>query len=270
MEIQTLVESLHWTGIEIKTINSAESWSKGITVVVSGSVKSDCFNGWREFVHTFSLAPQQKDKTYMVMNDIFHFVTKKDSSAAKRPLETFANWHKDPKDTTGVKIEADSFEPWMNQTIYFPGIRESDCHDGPVVITATIAGHFIQRIYFAEGSELEIMYEHCFLQLDENIRRNLIDDPRPLVGALGEVVRPLGRIKLPVIIGDGGRFRKLEMTFLVIRSPRSSPNVIIGRSGLCALRAVISINHGAIKFPTPSGIATIVSPSDDERIHQAA
>lgn len=42
-------------------------------MVVSGSVKSRDFSGWRKFVQTFFLAPQ--DTGYFVLNDIFHFVT---------------------------------------------------------------------------------------------------------------------------------------------------------------------------------------------------
>ncbi|KAK1428438.1 hypothetical protein QVD17_17272 [Tagetes erecta] len=72
-QIHTLIQSLHFSAIEIKTINSLESWNQGIIVVVSGSVRSKLFNGWRKFVQTFFLAPQEKG--YFVMNDIFHFVS---------------------------------------------------------------------------------------------------------------------------------------------------------------------------------------------------
>ncbi|MFS7975486.1 putative Ras GTPase-activating protein-binding protein [Helianthus anomalus] len=78
-EIQKLVESLHLSGVEFKTINSVESGRRGITVVVSGSVKSDCFTGCRKFVETFFLAPHEK-KGYLVINDIFHFVSEKELS----------------------------------------------------------------------------------------------------------------------------------------------------------------------------------------------
>lgn len=71
-QIHTLVMSLNFTGIEIKTINSLESWSGGVLVVVSGSVKSKKFTGWRKFMQTFLLAPQENG--YFVLNDIFHFV----------------------------------------------------------------------------------------------------------------------------------------------------------------------------------------------------
>ncbi|KAJ0877978.1 putative Ras GTPase-activating protein-binding protein [Helianthus annuus] len=75
-EIQKLVESLHLSRVEFQTINSVESGRRGITVVVSGSVRSDCFTGCRKFVETFFLAPHEK-KGYLVINDIFHFVSEK-------------------------------------------------------------------------------------------------------------------------------------------------------------------------------------------------
>ncbi|KAM7527344.1 hypothetical protein LguiB_030754 [Lonicera macranthoides] len=73
LQIHTLVMSLNFTGIEIKTINSLESWSGGVLVVVSGSVKSKDFSGWRKFVQSFFLAPQENG--YFVLNDVFHFAS---------------------------------------------------------------------------------------------------------------------------------------------------------------------------------------------------
>lgn len=67
-----MITSLNFTGIEIKTINSLDSWNRGVLVVVSGSVKSRDFSGWRKFVQTFFLAPQEKG--YFVLNDIFHLL----------------------------------------------------------------------------------------------------------------------------------------------------------------------------------------------------
>ncbi|CAA2998125.1 G3BP isoform X2 [Olea europaea subsp. europaea] len=72
MEIHQMITSLNFTGIEIKTINSLDSWNRGVLVVVSGSVKSRDFSGWRKFVQTFFLAPQEKG--YFVLNDIFHLL----------------------------------------------------------------------------------------------------------------------------------------------------------------------------------------------------
>lgn len=58
--------------IQIKTINSLESLSGGILVVVSGSLKSKEFSGRRKFMQTFLLAPQTTG--FFVLNDIFHFL----------------------------------------------------------------------------------------------------------------------------------------------------------------------------------------------------
>ena len=70
-QIHTLVMSLNFTAIEIKTINSLDSWDGGVLVMLSGSVKIKDFNGRRKFVQTFFLAPQ--DKGYFVLNDIFQY-----------------------------------------------------------------------------------------------------------------------------------------------------------------------------------------------------
>ncbi|KAJ6874301.1 G3BP-like protein isoform X2 [Populus alba x Populus x berolinensis] len=72
LQIHALVMSLNLTAIEIKTINSPDSWNGGVLVMVSGSVKTRDFVNRRIFVQTFFLAPQEKG--YYVLNDIFLFV----------------------------------------------------------------------------------------------------------------------------------------------------------------------------------------------------
>lgn len=64
--------SLNYSGIEIKTAHSLESWNGGVLVMVSGSVQVKDFSARRKFVQTFFLAPQEKG--YFVLNDIFHFI----------------------------------------------------------------------------------------------------------------------------------------------------------------------------------------------------
>ncbi|XP_062148385.1 nuclear transport factor 2 isoform X2 [Alnus glutinosa] len=72
LEIHTLILSLNFTAIEIKTINSLDSLNGGVLVMVSGLVKTRDFSGRRKFVQTFFLAPQEKG--YFVLNDIFQFI----------------------------------------------------------------------------------------------------------------------------------------------------------------------------------------------------
>ncbi|EOY06192.1 hypothetical protein QUC31_016403 [Theobroma cacao] len=72
LQIHALIMSLNFTGIEIKTAYSLESWNGGVLVMVSGSVQVKDFSSRRQFVQTFFLAPQEKG--YFVLNDIFHFI----------------------------------------------------------------------------------------------------------------------------------------------------------------------------------------------------
>ncbi|WOH12685.1 hypothetical protein DCAR_0832192 [Daucus carota subsp. sativus] len=72
LQIHALIMSLNYTGIEIKTANSLESWNGGVLIMASGSVLLKDFNGRRKFVQTFFLAPQESG--FFVLSDIFHFI----------------------------------------------------------------------------------------------------------------------------------------------------------------------------------------------------
>ncbi|GAA0165808.1 RNA metabolism protein [Lithospermum erythrorhizon] len=72
LKIHALIMSLNYSGIEIKTAHSLESWNGGVLVMVSGSVHLKEINRRRKFVQNFFLAPQENG--YFVLNDIFHFV----------------------------------------------------------------------------------------------------------------------------------------------------------------------------------------------------
>ncbi|GKC13223.1 hypothetical protein Tco_1010005 [Tanacetum coccineum] len=74
------------------------------------------------------------------------------------------------------------------------------------------------------------------------------------------VVKPLGKIELEVVFGDRGLFRTTMINFIVVRAPPPY-NVIFGRTGLRSLRAVSSTIHSMVKFPTPKGVATLVTRS---------
>ncbi|GJR18282.1 hypothetical protein Tco_0966809 [Tanacetum coccineum] len=82
----------------------------------------------------------------------------------------------------------------------------------------------------------------------------------PLPSFAGEATKPLGKIELEVCFGNEGLCRRKTMKFTVIRAP-SPYNVILGRTGLRALRAIPSTIHSMLKFPTPRGIATLVTRS---------
>ncbi|XP_047327777.1 nuclear transport factor 2-like [Impatiens glandulifera] len=102
MQIHTLIMSLNYTGIEIKTINSLESWNRGILVVVSGLVKTKHFSGKRSFVQSFYLAPQEKG--YFVLNDIFHYVN--EEVIHHYPVPTLSESQNDQQLSTSTPVLA--------------------------------------------------------------------------------------------------------------------------------------------------------------------
>ncbi|GJY18178.1 hypothetical protein Tco_0389669 [Tanacetum coccineum] len=82
-----------------------------------------------------------------------------------------------------------------------------------------------------------------------------------LVGFSGEQLIPIGKIKLEVKFGEGGLTCSIMMKFTVVRA--SSPyNIILGRTGMRDLRVVSSMVHAMVKFPTPGGIATVISHTE--------
>ena len=119
-----------------------------------------------------------------------------------------------------------------------------------------ISGYLVRRIYVDEGSAVNVMYEHCFNNLSNDIRDRLKETTTSLVGFSGETSKPLGKIELEVCFGDHGMYRRPMMSFCVVNSP-SPYNVILGRTGLKEIRAVPSTIHSMIKFPTPKGVATL-------------
>ncbi|KAK3136115.1 hypothetical protein QOZ80_5BG0428310 [Eleusine coracana subsp. coracana] len=72
MDIHSLILSLNFTQIEIKTANFVNSWGDGVLVMVSGLVQTKEYSHQRKFIQMFFLAPQEKG--YFVLNDYFHFV----------------------------------------------------------------------------------------------------------------------------------------------------------------------------------------------------
>ncbi|GKC19486.1 reverse transcriptase domain-containing protein [Tanacetum coccineum] len=161
-----------------------------------------------------------------------------------------------PDDKKRKSIERD--ESWMKVPILFPPLTVEDVSDEPLVIEAAMEGYLVRRVYIDQGASLEVMFEHCFKNLSPAIKSRLRSTQMDLVGFAGGVVKPLGKIELEVVFGDDGLFRTIVVNFTVVRAP-SPYNVILGRTGLGALRAVSSTIHSMIKFPTPRGITTLVT-----------
>ncbi|GJX56092.1 reverse transcriptase domain-containing protein [Tanacetum coccineum] len=112
---------------------------------------------------------------------------------------------------------------WMNIPITFSLISLEDVSDEPLIVEAKVEGYLVRRVYVDEGSSVEVMFEHCFDNLNPEIKA-----------------------------------RKTSMKFIVVRAP-SPYNIILRRTGLKTLRTIPSTIHSMMKFPTPNGIATLVT-----------
>ena len=148
----------------------------------------------------------------------------------------------------------------MNVPIVFPPILNDDLSEEPLIIEADIAGYLVRRVFVDEGASVEIMFEHCFNNLHPSIRSGLKPTRTDLLSFAGSVTKPLGKIELEVEFGEQGLSQRTTMKFTIIRAP-SPYNVILERSGLKALRVIPSTIHSMMKFPTPRGIATLVTRS---------
>ncbi|KAH7691004.1 NTF2-like protein [Dioscorea alata] len=93
MQIHSLLTNLNFTGIEIKTAHSLDSWNGAVLVVVSGFVQTKNYSVRRKFMQTFLLAPQEKG--YFILNDLFHFL--EEEQVQHYPSSLLAHSNFDPQ-----------------------------------------------------------------------------------------------------------------------------------------------------------------------------
>ncbi|XP_071700368.1 uncharacterized protein [Rutidosis leptorrhynchoides] len=144
-----------------------------------------------------------------------------------------------------AKADVYMINPW--------GIRQ---RRKAVVIRAHISNCQIGQIYTNTGAGAEVMFEHCFLQLPESIRRQKKTETSPLAGFNSTATWPVGSITLEVVLGKLSFQSTADLEFSLVKT-NSRYNVIIGRNAVQKFGAVTSTVHGMLKFPTPADIATI-------------
>ncbi|XP_022003491.1 uncharacterized protein LOC110900943 [Helianthus annuus] len=146
----------------------------------------------------------------------------------------------------------------MKAPILMPHLEENEVQWLPLNISVIIAGHKVSRIHVDGGSGVEVIYEHCFLRFDRDVRDRLEEHSIPLVGFNNSISHPLGKIRLPFTVRVRDRVRTINLTFTVVRAP-SKYNAILGRPGIGDLQAQASTPHGALVFQTPKGLAWVKS-----------
>jgi hypothetical protein len=150
-------------------------------------------------------------------------------------------------------------------------------HDDALVVTLEIAGYSTRHVRIDNGSSADIIYLTAFQQMKIG-KDQLRPIETPLVGFAGTSVYPLCIITLQIVAGTYPKQATKKVNFLVVDCP-SAYNVIIGRPTLDRLRAVTSMYHLLVRFPTKNGIGEMkgdqvmvrecyLTTVDAEQIHQ--
>ncbi|XP_071734225.1 uncharacterized protein [Rutidosis leptorrhynchoides] len=159
--------------------------------------------------------------------------------------------------------KAEVLEEWACAPITFLDFWRVCPTDLPVTITATVGCCKVSRIYVDTGSAIDILYEHCFLKLPQEVHDKLKPPLHPVAGFTGETTLPLGRVSIDVTLEENEKRRTVALNFKVVRS-QSRYNIIMGREAFCAFGAIVSTVYGMMKFPTPLGVPTIGNTLSNE------
>ncbi|XP_062086281.1 uncharacterized protein LOC133792395 [Humulus lupulus] len=128
-------------------------------------------------------------------------------------------------------------------------------HNDPMVIEAQIAILNVLRVLVDNDSSINILYKSCLDKMNLSVR-DLAPCSTTIYGFNGEGLDPIRSIKFPVTLGDPLRRENCMAMFLVVNC-MSVYNVMLGQPVLIDLRAITSIWHLTIKFPTGKGISCI-------------
>ena len=138
-----------------------------------------------------------------------------------------------------------------------------------LVVKAMVVNHNVHRILVDNGSSVDILYFQEYERMGLKVN-DLKPSPNPVYGFMGDSVVPLGVISLLMTLGEYFRQSCIIADFLVIDQP-STFNAVLGRPSLRELRAITSIQHLLMKFPTPRGVREVKGDQQESRqcYHQA-
>ncbi|XP_074374330.1 uncharacterized protein LOC141714711 [Apium graveolens] len=137
---------------------------------------------------------------------------------------------------------------------YRPGLIEG--HQDALVITTRVGNNTVKKMLVDNGSSVDVLYHHAFSRMDIGDRR-LENSRTPLYGFTGNEVHVVGTIDMPILFGSPPCQIWKMVKFHVI-SASSSFNAILGRTTITALRAITSISHLKMKFPTDFGVGEMI------------
>jgi len=140
-------------------------------------------------------------------------------------------------------------------------------HDDPMVVTIEVANFVIMKTLIDQGSSVDILYWKTFRKMgisDDDI----VQYDEQIIGFAEQRVNTRGYIDLDTKFGEGKRdCRAIKIKYLLV-DVETSYNILIGRSSLNKLGAIVSTPHLAMKFPTdnPSWGREVVTLHADQNI----
>ncbi|XP_071739799.1 uncharacterized protein [Rutidosis leptorrhynchoides] len=160
------------------------------------------------------------------------------------------------------KCKADQISEEVTE-ISFPAIRLHNTSCAPIVVQGYLleSGYMIRRLHMDTGSSVDIMYEQCFRQLPDTVKKGVRPSTMVLSGFSRESAWPIGTLYLKLELRDDNnkyKTRTEDVEFCVMCA-HSRYNTILGRISLQRFGAIPSMVHGLVKFPTKQGIATLKS-----------
>ncbi|XP_034219187.1 uncharacterized protein LOC117630595 [Prunus dulcis] len=128
-------------------------------------------------------------------------------------------------------------------------------HDDPMIIRAEIADYDVGRVLIDTGSSVSVILAEAFREMgigDNQVNWQLT----PLLSFSGDLVQPIGSVKLPITFGTVPRKTMTYDQFLIVDCP-TAYNVIVGRTALTRVKAHLSPHMLLMKFPTQNGTGAI-------------
>ena len=132
-----------------------------------------------------------------------------------------------------------------------------------------ITNNNVYRMLVDNGSSVDILYYQAFERMRLKVS-DLKPSPNPIYEFTRDSIIPLGVISLLMTLGEYPRQSCVMADFLVIDQP-SAFNVVLGRPSFRERRAITSIHHLLIKFPTSHGVGEVKGDQQEARqcYHQA-
>ena len=118
-----------------------------------------------------------------------------------------------------------------------------------------VANNDLRMILVYNGSSVDILYYQAYEMMGLKFS-DLKPSPNLVYGFTRDSIIPLGVIHLPITLGEYPRQSCVMTDFLVIDQP-SVFNAVLGRPSLRELRAITSIHHLLMKFPTPREVGKV-------------